>query len=167
MRETTSGGGSFVDRVKGKAKQWVGAATSDEHLRQEGELHEEKADVAEEVRRLEAEAAHQREEAEVISREHELAVEGQKLAVEQDVESRKEQIDQQHRMEEQRLAAEHARLDAAIEAGEEHQHEVVDADKAGAAREWAQQRREANIIEAEAERARAAAEALDRAAESQ
>lgn len=167
MRDTTSGGGSFVDRVKGKAKQWAGAATDDEHLRQEGQLHEEKADVAEEARRLDAEAALQRQEAEVVSRQREAAVENQKLAVERGAEARKEQVDRQHRMEERRLAADHAQLDAAVEAHEERQHEVVDADKAAAAREWAEQRREASTIEAEAARARAAAEALERAAESQ
>lgn len=84
MSETAGTGGGFVDRLKGKVKQLGGAVVDDEQLRREGELHEEKADAVEQARRLDAGAAQERAEAEIVARERELAVESQELTVEQD-----------------------------------------------------------------------------------
>ncbi len=75
--------GGLKDKLLGKAKQAAGSLLDDEKLQQEGQLHEDKAETAEEARQLEARAEQERQQAEVASAGARIEAERQELAAEQ------------------------------------------------------------------------------------
>lgn len=158
-------GGGFVDRLKGKAKQLGGALVDDDALKHEGELHEQKADAKDEARRLEAEAAEERDETELVAKERDLAIEQQRLAAEEvaDANERRLEREQQHRQ--NQIDREHARGRAGVSQREQGEKAAATMDVARAARDREVEHREADDAELEAQRARRAAEALERAAD--
>lgn len=163
----TSNGGSFVDKIKGKAKQVAGAVTGDELLTQEGKLHEAKADATERAEHLDAEAEAERERAELTAREKELQVERQQLAAEEASEAREARLEQERRAEEARLEREHAAKETAVERQAQAQQQAVARDEVAAAKERGTDLRDADRIDQEAAAARAAAEALEAAAKTE
>src|SRR5215207_11513770 len=66
-------GSGVVDRVVGKTKEVVGSATDNEDLREEGVLQQQKAAVEEQARKDAADAALSTAEADLTSKERELA----------------------------------------------------------------------------------------------
>src|SRR5215217_1338791 len=93
--ENAGGGGGFVDRLKGKAKDVAGSLLNDRQLEREGELHEEKADAAQEAKRREREAAEERREADLVARERDLETEEQRLDAEETAEAREAAIERE------------------------------------------------------------------------
>src|SRR4051794_19902855 len=101
-------GGGFVERVKGKAKKVAGSVIGDDALREEGELHERKADATKDAARLDAQAEQERERAEITARERELAAKEQRLSAEEAAELREARLERERRETELRLEREHA-----------------------------------------------------------
>ena len=148
-------------RVAGAAKQVAGTAAGDEQLRQEGELHAEKADAALESRREEARAEQKRAEAEAEAKDRELAVERQQLAAEEMAEVREESIEQQRDSQQERVEHDTARREAATDLTVRAQQDALTADELDAVRERVDAEQQAQRINAQADQARAAADALE------
>ena len=161
--ENTGGDGGVVDRLKGKAKQVAGSVLDDKDLEREGELHEEKADAAQEAKRRKAEAVQERDEADLVARERDLKIEEERLAAEETADARKAGAERDRGEEEQRIERDHAERKADAARHEQGRQAQITADEQRAARERAQARREASDVEDEAEQARSTAEMLDRA----
>ncbi|MDP8931151.1 MAG: hypothetical protein M3O70_21905 [Actinomycetota bacterium] len=148
-------------RVAGAAKQVAGTTAGSEQLRQEGELNAEKADAALEARREEARAEQKRAEAEAEAKERELAVERQQLAAEETAEVREEWIEQQRDSQQERVEYDTARREAATALTAQAQQDALTADELDAVRERAEAERQAQQMDARADEARAAADALE------
>jgi uncharacterized protein YjbJ (UPF0337 family) len=157
----------LLDRVKGKTKQVIGNITNNEQLEREGELHEQRADAAQEARRLAAQADAAQEETDLIAREQELAVEEDRLAAEETAAAREERLEREQQATEQNLAREQAQREAEVRSRERATEVVVSHDEDAALRERAQAQQVPNALETEAQRARDAADALKEAADRQ
>jgi uncharacterized protein YjbJ (UPF0337 family) len=163
MSEDITVGASFVDRLKGKAKQVAGRVTGNEKLKHEGELHERKADAIDDAARLDDQSEQERARAEITARERELAAEEQRLAAEESAEMREMRLEQERRENDARIEREHAQREASVKREEQARKEAVDADEALAEVAHAERLHAAAQIEEEANTARATAEVLDRA----
>jgi uncharacterized protein YjbJ (UPF0337 family) len=163
MPSENARGGGLVDRLKGKAKEVAGSVLGDEQLQREGELHEEKADSAQEAKRRAADAAHERDEADLVARERDVQIEEQRLAAEEAADAREAAVERERADEEQRIEREHVQRKADIARDERAAETQLIADEQEAARVRARARREASEVENEAEQARSTAEMLDRA----
>ena len=163
---TNEDSSDFIERLKGTVKKLAGTITGDDLLKHEGELNAEKADAQQKADRLEAEAAHEREQAEIVARERELVAEEQQLRTEENVEALEESLKREHEQEEQRIERAHRRRQLAVETEQQAQQSAITTDEVLASRERAADHSQANQLDDEAERARATAEALDRAADS-
>jgi uncharacterized protein YjbJ (UPF0337 family) len=165
MPSENAGAGGVFDRLKGKAKQVAGSVLENEQLEREGELHEEKADAAQEAKRREAEASQEREEADLVARERDLKIEEQRIAADETAEAREDAVERERAEKQQRIEREHVERKADAARDEQARQAQITADEQQAARERAQTRREASQAENEAEQARSTAETLDRAAD--
>jgi uncharacterized protein YjbJ (UPF0337 family) len=165
MPSENAGAGGVFDRLKGKAKQVAGSVLENEQLEREGELHEEKADAAQEAKRREAEASQEREEADLVARERDLKIEEQRIAADETAEAREDAVERERAEKQQRIEREHVERKADAARDERARQAQITADEQQAARERAQTRREASQAENEAEQARSTAETLDRAAD--
>lgn len=163
---TDEGAGGFVERLKGKAKQVAGNVLDDDLLKTEGHLQEAKVDAGEEAKARTAEAEAEAQRADLLAREKEISVERQRLATEEAAETREAKLERERLAEEQRIEREHAAKEAAVERQERAQEAAIASDEMKAAQERSIDLREASALEAEAERARATADALDRATKS-
>lgn len=163
---TTEGAGGFVERLKGKAKQVAGNVLDDELLKTEGHLQEAKVDAGAEAAARSAEAEAEAHRAELLTREKEIAVERQRLATEEATETREARLERDRIAEEQRVEREHAAKEEAVERQERAQEAAISSDEIKAAQEHSLDLRQASDLEAEAARARATADALDRATKS-
>jgi uncharacterized protein YjbJ (UPF0337 family) len=67
--------GPLVERVKGTVKQVAGAATGNDDLKREGQLHHDKADAVTESAALEAQAEQEQAAADITAREREIEIE--------------------------------------------------------------------------------------------
>src|SRR4051812_3485299 len=104
MSEPTSSG--LTDRLVGKAKSAAGAVLGRDDLKREGALHEQKADLAAEAKRLEADAERDQAQAALVAREREVAVERDRLATEAAAEASEQQVERERAAEQARVATE-------------------------------------------------------------
>jgi uncharacterized protein YjbJ (UPF0337 family) len=165
MENTNDHGGGFVQRLLGKAKQMAGTVADDDVLRREGQLQEAKADAVEEAQRADSAADIERARADLAAREKELEVERDRLAAQDAAETREARLERERRAEEARIEREHAQRKAGVERQEAVAEAAIDLDEAQAAHERAADVHEADRLERQAEQARLAADALDRAAD--
>jgi len=164
MGGTEQGGGGLVDRLKGKAKQVAGSVLGDKNLKEQGQLHEAKADAAADARRQATAAEHQEAVADVSAKESELAIERQRLATDEAADARAARIETERKQAEAQVAAQHDAQRAAAERQAEAQENAVDQSEAAALRQHQVAEADASRIEREATEAERAAAALDAAA---
>jgi uncharacterized protein YjbJ (UPF0337 family) len=154
----------LLDRVKGKAKRLLGSLTQDKALEREGVLHEQRADATREAHRLAREAGEEREVADLVAREQELTVEEARLAAEETVAGRQERLEREREATEHDLNRQEARRKAAAIQAERATEASIDHDEADAMRERMRAQHAPDALEADAQRARQAADQLQRAA---
>jgi uncharacterized protein YjbJ (UPF0337 family) len=107
--------GPLVERVKGTVKQVAGAVTGNDDLKREGELHHDKADAVTEAAALEAHAEQEQTAADITGKEREIEIEQERLAAEAAAETRAEQVEAERIAENQRIADDTQRAEAATE----------------------------------------------------
>ena len=164
MDRVTEGAGGLSDRVMGKVKKVAGHVIGDPVLEHEGELHEERADAVAETLSREVEAEQAKAEAELAERQRQLDAEQRELTAAEAADRREQQIAAEKAAEERRLATEHQAREAAIESCVESTENAVDADERRAAAQWAEQRKQADALEREADKAKQRAEVFDQVA---
>lgn len=160
--ETNPATGVF-DKVAGKVKQVAGTVLGNEDLKEEGRLHEVKADAESQAAAKAAEAEQREEEAEVAAKQQELVAERQRLVAEEAADAEAERIERARVAAEAKVEVEHTQREASLERQEQAQEQAVDAVEAQAVRERLTAEKEAARIERQADDARKTAEALDTA----
>jgi uncharacterized protein YjbJ (UPF0337 family) len=157
--------GGLIDRVKGTAKQVAGAVTGNEDLKREGQLHHEKVDAAHDAAELAKTAKREQDAADLTAREREIEVERQRLAAETAAVAREDQAEHERVAAEQKIEAATAQQVAGVEQQKQVQFDTAARSEQHAAAERAETDKQAAQLEAEANRAKQTAEALDDAAE--
>jgi len=165
MTPPTDDGSSLVERVKGKAKGLAGAALGDSNLEREGQLHEQKADALDDADRLEGQAEQAQTDADLAARTHEIEVERRRLADEEAEARRTDELAQKREQDEARIEAQADRREQAVEAQADATEKAAAREQLEATRERSEELDAAGSLTDEAERARAQADALDRAAD--
>ena len=106
----------MVERLKGKVKKTAGAVVGNDELRQEGALHEQKADALAEARRSDVDADRRQRQADDERRAAELTSEQRELRAQEGAESDRERIARQQVEARDAIEARHDQRSGAAEA---------------------------------------------------
>jgi uncharacterized protein YjbJ (UPF0337 family) len=156
-------GGGLVDRVMGKAKDVIGSITGNDQLRQEGALHQEKADAEHEAQRRATTADQIAAEAEVTSKAQELAAERDRLLAEEAEAAERDRLERESAQRQAKVEHDAATRQRAADRDDQAAKVAVASQEAAALNERQASVQSADRIEQEAQQARRRAEALDAA----
>jgi uncharacterized protein YjbJ (UPF0337 family) len=165
-RPTASGGGP-LDRLKGKVKEVAGSILGNQDLREEGQLHQARANAEQEAQREAAQADQRQTEAQLAIKEKELAAERQQLMAEQAAESDRQRVEHDRRQAERQIERDFTQREAALDNEKQSQQWATIQAEAAALRERHDAEADAGRIDQAAEQARHAAARLDTAQQHQ
>ena len=153
-------GSGLMDRVLGKVKEVVGTVTGNQDLRDEGRLHEDKAEAERQAQIESAAAAQLSAEAEMASNEAELAAERQRLVAEEIDAAERKRLEREAAAAESRVEAVHDARRDAVDRAEHIEKAAASSHERAAAVDHQAAERLADQVAAEAEESRRRAATL-------